>query len=160
MKQKAIIFLFTLLLPIGAQAHAETSQIAYPEGYRHWTHIKSMLIEPGHPLENPFQGLHHVYGNDKAMNGLKSGNYPEGSVLVFDLLNYKQGGQTIQEGARKLVGVMVKDSNSFKSTGGWGFEGFAGDSKAQRLAGDGGQSCYACHASQETSGYVFSKMRK
>jgi len=160
MKQKAFIFVFTLLLSMGAQVHAETSHIEYPEGYRHWTHIKSMLIEPGHPLENPFQGLHHVYGNDKAMNGINGGNYPEGSVLVFDLLDYTQGGETIQEGARKLVGVMVKDSRSYKLTGGWGFEGFAGDSKAQRLVGDGGRGCYACHASQETSGYVFSKMRK
>ncbi len=160
MKQRLSIFLFTLMLSIAGQAYADTSKIDYPEGYRHWTHIKSMLIEPGHPLENPFQGLHHVYGNDKAMAGLKEGQYPDGSVLVFDLLNYTQGGAAIQEGARKLVGVMVKDAATFKSTGGWGFEGFAGDSKSKRLVGDGGQGCYACHTSQAKSGFVFSKMRK
>jgi hypothetical protein len=24
--------------------------VPYPEGYRAWRHVKSMLIEPGHPL--------------------------------------------------------------------------------------------------------------
>ncbi|MFT4578291.1 MAG: hypothetical protein ACI9UO_001113 [Nitrospinales bacterium] len=159
MKQSLSILAFAITLSFASQVCAG-SQVDYPEGYRHWTHIKSMLIEPGHPLENPFQGLHHVYGNDKALKGLKSGNYTDGSVLVFDLLSYKQGGKAIQESTRKLVGVMVKDANNFKSTGGWGFEGFAGDSKSKRLVGDGGKGCYSCHTSQANSDFVFTKMRK
>ncbi len=157
---KQAILTFAILISLSSMAFAETPKVDYPEGYRQWTHIKSMLIEPGHPLENPFQGLHHVYGNDKALQGLNSGAYPDGSVLVFDLLSYKQGGKAIQEEARKLVGVMVKNKNQFKSTGGWGFEGFAGDSKSKRLVRDGGVGCYNCHTSQTKSGFVFSKMRK
>lgn len=88
MKKTLSILAFAITLSITTQVCAD-SKVDYPEGYRHWTHIKSMLIEPGHPLENPFQGLHHVYGNDKALKGLESGNYPNGSVLVFDLLSYK-----------------------------------------------------------------------
>lgn len=159
MKKSLLFLVFAITLPLASQVFAG-SKVAYPEGYRHWTHIKSMLIEPGHPLENPFQGLHHVYGNDKALKGMDSGSYPNGSVLVFDLLSYKQGGKTIQEDGRKLIGVMVKDANNFKLTGGWGFEGFAGDSKSERLVGDGGKSCYSCHTSQANSDYVFTKMRK
>ena len=158
MEKTAIALMIALLN--GTPAFANDSKIAYPEGYRLWTHLKSMLIEPGHPLENPFQGLHHVYGNEKALKGLKEGKYPDGSVLVFDLLNYKQEGRTIQEGDRKLVGVMTKDSKAYKATGGWGYEGFAGDSKSKRLVGDGGQGCYSCHASQKSNDFVFSKMRK
>ncbi|WP_198942653.1 hypothetical protein [Methyloprofundus sedimenti] len=30
-----------------------------------------MLIKPGHTLENPFQGLHHIYANKLAEKGLK-----------------------------------------------------------------------------------------
>ncbi len=157
---KQTILTLAILISLASQSYAESSKVDFPEGYRQWTHIKSMLIEPGHPLENPFQGLHHVYGNDKAVKGLNTGTYPDGSVLVFDLLNYKQGGKAIQEEARKLVGIMVKDKNQFKSTGGWGFEGFAGDSKSKRLVGDGGVSCYTCHTSQAKSDFVFSKMRK
>jgi len=159
MKQRISILAFAITLSLAAQGYAG-SKVDYPEGYRHWTHIKSMLIEPGHPLENPFQGLHHIYGNGKALNGLKSGNYPDGSVFVFDLLSYSQEGNAIQEDVRKLVGVMVKDKSKFQSTGGWGFEGFAGDSKSKRLVGDEGKGCYSCHTSQSNSNFVFTKMRK
>ena len=118
-----------------------------------------MLIEPGHPLENPFQGIHHVYANLKASQGLKQGRYQDGAVLVFDLLNYVEADKTIQEDTRKLTGVMHKDAKKYAETGGWGFEAFAGNSKTERLVKDGGLSCYGCHAPQKASDYVFSKLR-
>ena len=160
MKQTFSVLVFAIFAFVVSPVFADSSNVDYPEGYRQWKHIKSMLIEPGHPLENPFQGLHHVYGNDKALKGLTTGDYADGSVFVFDLLNYKQDEKTIQEGKRKLIGVMVKDRVNFKTTGGWGFEGFAGDSKNKRLVGDGGVGCYSCHTSQKNSDFVFSSMRK
>ena len=133
--------------------------VAYPQGYRNWLHVKSMLIQPGHALENPFQGLHHVYANKQAEKGLKEGKYEDGAVLVFDLLQYQEKDKTIQEGERKLVGVMVKDAKKYAKTGGWGFEGFAGNSKTERLTNDGGVSCFNCHASEKKTDYVFSQYR-
>ena len=53
----AVFFLISV-----PQVYADKEKVDYPEGYRQWVHLKSMLIEPGHPLENPFQGIHHVYG--------------------------------------------------------------------------------------------------
>jgi hypothetical protein len=141
------------------QGYAESGKVDYPKGYRQWVHIKSMLIKPGHPLENPFQGLHHVYGNGKAVKGLESGNFSDGSVLVFDLLQYNEGGHAIQEGERKLIGVMQKDEKEFSATGGWGFEAFARNSKKHRVVGDGGKGCFACHTSQKEHGYVFTQWR-
>lgn len=140
-------------------AVAGENKVPYPENYRQWQHVKSMLIQPGHPLENPFQGIHHVYANDKAMSGLKDGKYVDGSVLAFDLLEYVEQDNAIQEGKRKLLGVMHKNSEKYGKTGGWGFEGFAGDSKTERLTKDGGQSCFGCHLPQKNSDYVFSKFR-
>lgn len=55
---------------------------------------------------------------------------------------------------------MQKDSAKYASTGGWGLEGFAADSKTERLVSDGGQSCFACHESVKESDYVFSKWRE
>jgi hypothetical protein len=118
-----------------------------------------MLIEPGHSLENPFQGIHHIYANEKALRGLKNSHYPDGSVIVFDLLNVLKKDKAIQEGERKLLGIMHKNAKKYAQTGGWGFEGFAGDSKSKRLVKDGGFSCFACHAPEQTSDYVFSKLR-
>ena len=143
----------------GGAAANEENQVAYPDGYRSWQHVKSMLILPGHSLENPFLGIHHVYANKKAMAGLSGGGFDDGSVLAFDLLAYTEENNAIIEGERKLVGVMYKDSQKYAATGGWGFEGFAGNSKTQRLVSDGGTSCYACHTAVESSNYVFSQYR-
>jgi Cytochrome P460 len=148
-----------LLCVVTTFSYAEKAGVPFPEGYRNWLHAKSMLIQPGHALENPFQGFHHIYANGKAANGLKTGNYKDGSVLVFDLLKYEEKDKTIQEGERKLVGVMHKDSSQYASTGGWGFEGFAGNSKTERLVNDGGKSCFGCHEPQKAKDYVFSELR-
>ena len=80
-------------------------------------------------------------------------------MIVFDLLNYLEKDNTIQEGQRKLVGIMHKDAEMYLKTGGWGFEGFAGDSKTERLVNDGGVSCFGCHTPEKANDYVFSKMR-
>jgi hypothetical protein len=137
----------------------QNRQVSYPEGYRSWQHVKSMVILPGHPLENPFGGVHHVYANSRAVEGLRTGRYPDGAVLVFDLLEAKAENHAIEEGARKLIGVMERDSRRFAGTGGWGFEGFAGDSKTERLVKDGGQSCFQCHQGAAATSYVFSALR-
>ena len=148
-----------LLCAVTTFGYAGNDGVPIPEGYRNWLHAKSMLIQPGHALENPFQGIHHIYANGKAASGLKTGNYKDGSVLVFDLLKYEEKDKTIQEGERKLVGVMHKDSTKYASTGGWGFEGFAGNSKTERLVKDGGKSCFGCHEAQKAKDYVFSELR-
>ena len=162
-KPLKVIALITVLAGIAgfaATAVAQPGKVAYPEGYRQWTHLKSMVIQKGHPLENPFKGIHHVYANPKAEKGLKSGKYANGSVFAFDLLEAQDAGSALVEGPRKLVGVMKKDSKRFAATGGWGFEGFAGDSTTKRLVTDGGVGCYQCHTSQEKKDFVFSTYRK
>jgi hypothetical protein len=114
---------------------AEDVQVSYPEGYREWRHIKSMVIEPGHSLYPSFGGIHHLYANDKAIQGYRSGKFPDGAVIVFDLLTAVSAEHAITEGERKVLGVMVKDAKKFAATGGWGFEGFAGDSNTERAVG-------------------------
>lgn len=145
--------------PLGA-AMGQDGGVPYPDGYRSWHHVKSMVILPGHPLEDPFAGIHHIYANDKALEGLKQNRYEDGAVLVFDLLESVQSEDALEEGERKLVGVMVHDAERYSETGGWGFEGFAGNSRSERLTDDGGQSCFACHASQEDRRYVFTRLRE
>ncbi len=138
---------------------AQSGGLNYPEGYRSWTHVKSMLIHSkDHPLYDPFGGLHHVYVNDKGLKALKEGKaYPDGSVLVFDLYDVQE-----QEGAyvvadRKFIGLMVKDSKKYKDTGGWGWDVFKGNGKSGGNVKDAKTECFNCHASQKASDYVFSK---
>ncbi len=152
------LFLSTALLASNATTVLAADPVPYPDGYRDWQHVKSMVILPGHPLEDPFVGIHHIYANSTANAGLDSGDYADGAVFVFDLLEADSGGNAIQEGSRKLVGVMHYHQQSYADTGGWGFEGFAGNSRDQRLAGDG-KGCYQCHTSQADHGYVFTRPR-
>ena len=159
-KAITIVFFLAGIAGFSATAWSQPGQVDYPNGYRQWTHLKSMVIQKGHPLENPFKGIHHVYANPKAEKGVKSGKFADGSVLVFDLLEAQDAGSALVEGPRKLVGVMKKDRKKYATTGGWGFEGFAGDSSTQRLVKDGGVGCYQCHTSQEQKDFVFSTYRK
>lgn len=150
------------LLVLPAMTFAGGAAVDYPHGYRQWTHVKSMVLEPGHPLYASFGGLHHIYANHLAMKGYKSGKFPDGAVIVFDLLDVDRSGNAIAEGPRKIVGVMQRDARRFKDTGGWGFEGFVKGDPKQRAVGDQAKSaCFGCHAEQAAStGYVFSAWRE
>lgn len=159
MKKQIAITSICLLLNTPLAIAADSS-VPYPDGYRQWTHVKTMAIQAGHPLETPFQGIHHIYANNSALKGLESSTYDDGAVLVFDLLNAIEGNNTVQEGDRKLVGVMHKDASKYKKTGGWGFEGFAANSETERLTKDGGLSCFGCHSPEKNSDYVFTKWRQ
>ena len=157
---KGILSAICALLAAAAVFAGTTSRVAYPEGYRDWKHVKSMVIEAGHPLYESFGGIHHLYANKKALKGYAAGRFPDGAVIVFDLLEASDSDHAVTEGARKLVGVMVKDAARFAATGGWGFEGFAGDSHTERLVGDAAATaCFACHQARAGQDYVFSAAR-
>jgi hypothetical protein len=129
--------------------------------YRQWTHVKSMVIEEGHPLYQSFGGLHHLYANEAAMKGYRSGAFPDGAVIVFDLLEAVPADNAITEGPRKILGVMQKDGARFKDTGGWGFEGFAaGDASRRAVGANAATACFQCHAAQKAHDYVFSVWRE
>ena len=142
-------------------ASPEKSSVAYPTGFRKWPFVKSMVIySDKHPLFAQFGGLHHVYANAEAMRALvKGGTFPDGSALVLDLLEAKDENGAWVEGSRKLIGVMEKDRARFKTTGGWGFEGFKGDSRSDRMVKDANADCFACHQKQKDNDFVFSGYR-
>jgi hypothetical protein len=143
-----------------SSALAADPQVPYPQGYRDWHHVKSMVIEEGHPLFASFGGIHHLYANDQAMKGYRGNLFPDGSVIIFDLLEAVHNGNAVTEGARKVVGVMHKDSKKYQATGGWGFEGFGGGDPTKRVVGDNAASaCFACHQPQKAQDYTFSRLR-
>lgn len=139
-----------LCLTLATPSVFADAKAPYPEGYRDWHHVKSMVINPGHPLYGAFGGIHHLYANNKAVSGYKSGKFPDGAVIVFDLLETKDEGNAVTESTRKIVGVMHKNSKKYAATGGWGFEGFKGGARTD---------CYQCHTQQKDRDFVFSKLR-
>ena len=56
--------------------------VEYPQGYRKWTHVMSYVIGPQSPAYERNGGLHNFYANDKAVEGYRTGQFPDGSILI------------------------------------------------------------------------------
>ena len=135
--------------------------VDYPQDYRKWVHVKSGLIGPQSPAYARYGGLHHIYANQHAMEGYSSGRFPDGSVIVFDLLETRDNSGATVEGARRFIDVMTKDAGQYPETGGWGFEEFKGDSSSERaLSLEGRTACYSCHTAVKGHDFVFSAFRQ
>ncbi len=63
--QRIAMAAFALGLALPAPAGA--AEVAFPTGWRDWKHVKSMVIEPGHPLYEAFGGIHHIYADPAAL---------------------------------------------------------------------------------------------
>jgi mono/diheme cytochrome c family protein len=114
---------------VGLSLAASPGAVPYPEGYRAWQHVKSMVIGAGQPLFASFGGIHHLYANKAAMTGFRTGTFPDGSVIVFDLLEASTADGATTEGARKVVGDQAATA------------------------------CFGCHTAQAQHNYVFSSYR-
>jgi hypothetical protein len=163
MKNKILVL--SALFPLFAYAFrwhpSYTDLVPYPEGFRSWVHVKTGLTGPKSKFFDQFGGFHHIYANNEALVGYKTGKFPKGSVLVFDkheMLEDSSG--NISEGKRKWIDVMVKDGRA-DSTGGWSFEEFRGDSRTERSVMDlAAVKCFNCHAVKKAHDFVFSDLKE
>lgn len=137
---------------------APSPEVPYPEGFRRWAHIKSSLSAPKSAADSR-AGIHHIYANELALRGYETGHFPEGSVIVFDLLAVTTANGTTREAERKFVDVMHKDSTRFGQTGGWGYEEFQGDTRVRIVRDRAPVDCFQCHTQRKDHGYVFSGLR-
>jgi len=141
---------------------AETPPVPYPDGFRSWTVVKSLVVGPAHASFLKRGGLHHYYANDKAVAGYRTGTFPDGAIVVDEAVFTKDGegmaAGLLLEGERRFLDVMVKDAARYKSTGGWGYEHFDRDDKIGRLADAERGACATCHA-KAPADHVFSRIR-
>src|SRR5687767_14139819 len=73
------------------------SNVPFPVGYRKWTHIKTGYIGPQNPQFKFAGGYHHIYANEKALIGYETGKFPEGSILVFDVIDATEENGSIKQ---------------------------------------------------------------
>ena len=103
-----------------------------------------------------------MYANAPAVKALQGKQaFPDGSVIVFDLLDNPEAGGAYTEGKRKLLATMVKDSKKYSDTAGWGFQGWAEGNRqkpALKTATEQ-QGCLGCHMQMQKTGYVFTEWR-
>ena len=151
------------LLTTTAVTSASASYGAYstyfPGEFRRWVHVGTRVILPStNPQMAGEDGMHHIFANQKAVDGYASGDFADGSIVVYELREAQEQNGIIFEGERKRVDVMIKDS-SLKSTGGWQFERFFGADQSQNSLHDSGTTCFQCHSKANTHGFVFSKLQ-
>ena len=158
---RPVLAAVSLLCAIPLAWAASRRAVAYPDGYRHWTHLSSTFIGPEAPPASMSElGVHHIYANALALEGLRTGHYTDGAKLVYDLLATRTANGVTKTAERLRLDVMEKDSARYRDSGGWGFESFVGgDRNAGRVADRGATMCYSCHAQKTTQG-VFSVFRE
>ena len=155
-RRSAWIFLSLAALSLSVLYGVESVQ--YPENFRRWVHVGTGVIMPGGPLPESEQGMHHIFANQKAIDGYSSGDFADGSIIVYELREAQQKNGVIFEGERRRVDVMIKDSRLYSSTGGWRFERFWGNDQTEDAIHDSGTSCFECHSKAKAHGFVFSQL--
>lgn len=143
-------------IPLAGRAADEGSPIfgvKVPSGYRQWE-----LIAPAH--SPPFDELRGVLGNAVAMNAYRAGTlpFPDGAVLAKLSWQHVESDEFKGEfvpGAATTVQFMVKDSQRYAATGGWGFGKFK-DGKP--VSEKEHRACFSCHqAHVKNHDFVFTR---
>lgn len=134
--------------------------LLYPDDFRRWVRVGTGVVLPGADAKlMSEEGMHDIFANQKAVEGYASGDFPDGSIIVYELRETQQKNGVIIEGERKRVDMMIKDSSRYKTTGGWRFERFWGSDETHDAIHDSGAMCFACHSKAQAHGFVFSQLR-
>ena len=129
--------------------------IELPADYKDWS-----VISISHRTDN--KTMRTILGNDVAVKAARAGNtnpWPNGTIL--GKMVWKQKAEDNWPTAiapNKFVHAefMFKDSEKYKSTGGWGYARWKGlDQKPYGKDKDFAQECVACHTPVKANDWVF-----
>ena len=150
---------FLVLTPARAdQAAAPVFVTQIPSGYRDWT-----LISVAHE-EGNLNSLGAMLGNDVAIKAFRAGTLPFPDGTIIAALHYRHTPseennkvfgreQSFIAGPPTNVQFMVKDSQKYAATGGWGFGHFNADNKPVEQSFM--KTCFPCHEKTKATDLVF-----
>jgi hypothetical protein len=156
----AAVAAFTVRAFGQAKEAAPIFGIELPAGYREWS-----LISVAHE-EGKLNDLRAILGNDVAIQAARQGKlpYPDGTIIArlawsYDPLEESEKAfghpQSFVAGPpRNGVQFMVKDSQKYASTGGWGFAQFDDGKPASEAVHN---TCFACHDIVRARDLVFNR---
>ena len=152
-----------ILMSLGAVPTISAGDdVPFPNGFRDWFVVNSMIVTKDSPISAQIGGMHIIYVNAKGLPTLKMGGpfpYPDGTVFADDVHEFSVKDGSYVEGSKKAVTVMVKDAKKYATTGGWGFQVWAGGDPSKPLVPDAAhaiQACFVCHTPQQAQDYTFS----
>jgi Cytochrome P460 len=145
-----------------AQENTAANDVAFPDGFRNWFTVNSMIVTKDSPIFGQIGGMHLIYVNSAGLGTLKSGGplpYPDGTIFADDVHEFALKDGSYVEGNKKAVTVMVKDAKKYPATGGWGFQVWLATDLSKPLIPDTAhaiQACFTCHTPQKAQDYTFS----
>ena len=142
--------------------------VTIPPGYREWS-----VISVGHLTDTggKVKQLRAQLGNDIAMKAFREGKLPFPNGAIIAALHWTEvsseendkvlaigfpdrGLQSFVAGPIENIQFMVKDSNKYAATDGWGFADFThgkpGDEALHK-------TCYPCHLPAKDRDFVFAR---
>jgi Cytochrome P460 len=162
-KLVGVLGLAGILMSAGAaSAISPGDDVPFPNGFRDWFAVNSMIVTKESPVFGQIGGLHVIYVNAKGYPTLKAGGplpYPDGTIFADDVHDFALKDGSYVEGSKKAVTVMVKDAKKYPTTGGWGFQVWAGGDPVKPLVPDAAhaiKACFVCHTPQKSMDYTFS----
>src|ERR1700677_2323090 len=131
----------------------EFNGLVFPAGYQDWRQLSSTVRDDNNSLRQ-------ILGNDIAIQAVKSGQinpWPDGTMFAkVAWLQQTDANGAIKAGAFEQVEFMVKDSQKYASTRGWGWGRWLGtDLKPFGKDATFTTSCVSCHAPVRDSDFVF-----
>jgi hypothetical protein len=154
----------------GGAVIQEGNVTTIPEGFRHWIFLGAPLTPNGlNGGAAGFPEFHHVYIHPDALAEFqRTGVFPEGTTIVKELVlmhegDYEDGSREEPSGrgffAESFAGIdmMVKDSERFAETNGWGFFNFGHHEPpyASEATAAPNEECAFCHTANATTEMVF-----
>lgn len=142
------------------QAYGEAAPIfgvKIPSGYRDWR-----LVSVAHEAGN-LNDLRAIVGNDAAIKAYREKTlpFPDGTMIVRLAWSYIPSAennkvfgreQSFVAGPPTNIQIMVKDSQKYATTGGWGFAQFKDGKPADEAVH---KTCFACHEPAKANDFVF-----
>lgn len=156
--KKYLVLSLACILVFVLSAFMKREVVDFPEGFRNWHHIKSHVVGPNNAAAPKYSGFTSVYANDKAMQGYRTNVWPDGAVIVVDVLESVENKGDYAMSKRKFIDVMVKDSKRYAATNGWAFEEFwEGDKSKAIIKEEMVGKCFNCHKSRAGERMVFTR---
>jgi hypothetical protein len=131
-----------------------------PPGYRDWK-----LISVAHEAGN-LNDLRAILGNDIAVKAYREGKlpFPDGAIIARLAWSYVSSEENNEAFGREQsfiagpptngIQFMIKDSQKYAATGGWGFAQFNGGTLISKAVLRG---CFPCHQASESRNLVFTR---
>lgn len=147
---------------LAVSSKRKADEIAFPNGFRGWFGVNSMVVTKNSVPFSPIAGMHSIHVNEKGRTVLEDGGpfpYPDGTIFADDVHEFSEVEGSYIEGQKKAVTVMVKDTRRYAQTGGWGFQAWENGDPSKPIVHSTAQAVSAslsCHTPRKAQDYVYS----